>query len=270
MDAATATTPAVRFNRLLPYWAVLRTDIRQVTRSWAYWIWVFLFVAISASHVIYRYALANVAGYSHAPDGTHMNAAAQTSNVIQVILSSSLAVIAFLSVSSISGERSTVADAVLSRGISRYSYFMAKWNARVITILGTFTLLSLTVLLSYRMLLGDGGMEGGISYVGSVLGVLMVAAGLAVVVSWGVTVGAMSTSSVMGITIAWVLLYGGLGVMTLLPEGYPTPREVLIRLQYVFQGKYEMDLVWRVLGVSTLASVFAAAVGLIVFSRKDV
>lgn len=269
MDAA-STLPKVRFNRILPYWAVLRTDVRQVTRSWAYWLWVALFVTVSSAHVIYRYALANVAGMTAAPDGSGMNAAAQTSNVIQVILSASLAVIAFLSVSSISAERSTVADAVLSRGISRRAYFLAKWHARVFTVLGTFTVLSLATLFVYRMLLGDGGLEGGISYVGSFLAVLMVSAGLGVVVSWGVTVGAMTPSTLMGITVAWVLLYGGLSIMTLLPEGYPTPREVLIRLQYVFQGKYDMDLVWRVLGVSTLASVAAAAVGLIVFSRKDV
>ena len=269
MDAAT-TVSKVRFNRFLPYWAVLRTDIRQVTRSWAYWLWVGLFVMISAAHVIYRYALANGAGMTAAPDGSSMNAAAQTSNVIQVILSASLAVIAFLSVSSISGERNTVADAVLSRGISRRAYFMAKWHARVITVLGTFTFLSLAVLLTYRILLGDGGLEGGISYVGSVLGVMMVAAGLGVVVSMGVTIGAMSPSTLMGITVAWVFLYGGLSVMTILPEGYPTPREVLTHLTFVFQGKYDMDLVWRVLGVSALTSVIAAAVGLVVFNRKDV
>ena len=269
MDAAT-TVSKVRFNRFLPYWAVLRTDIRQVTRSWAYWLWVGLFVMISAAHVIYRYALAKSAGMTAAPDGSGMNAAAQTSNVIQVILSASLAVIAFLSVSRISGERNTVADAVLSRGISRRAYFMAKWHARVITVLGTFTFLSLAVLLTYRILLGDGGLEGGISYVGSVLGVMMVAAGLGVVVSIGVTIGAMSPSTLMGITVAWVFLYGGLSVMTILPEGYPTPREVLSSLTYVFQGKYDMDLVWRVLGVSALTSVIAAAVGLVVFNRKDV
>ncbi|MFO0938558.1 MAG: ABC transporter permease [Gemmataceae bacterium] len=269
MDAATVI-PKVRFNRFLPYWAVLRTDIRQVTRSWAYWLWVGLFVVISSAHVIYRYALANGAGFTTAPDGTGLNAAAQTSNVIQLILQGSLAVVAFLSVSSISGERSTVADAVLSRGISRYAYFMAKWHARVITVLGTFIFLSLGVLLVYRMLLGEGGLVGGISYIGSVLGVVMVAAGMGIVVSWGVTIGAMSPSTLMGITIAWLVLYGGLSIMFLLPEGYPTPREVLSRLQDVFQGNYNMDLVWRVLGVSTLVSFAAAAVGLLTFSRKDV
>src|SRR5215203_1792252 len=93
MDAA-STLPKVRFNTILPYWAVLRTDVRQVTRSWAYWLWVGLFVTVSSAHVIYRYALANVAGMTAAPDGSNLNAAAQTSNVIQVILSASLAVIA--------------------------------------------------------------------------------------------------------------------------------------------------------------------------------
>jgi hypothetical protein len=288
MDAAIAV-PNVRFNRFLPYWAVLRTDIRTVLRSWAFWLWVCLFVVISAGHVIYRYALAKT-GYVADQNRTALTAAAQTSYVIQVVLSASLAVITFLSVSSISSERATVADAVLSRGISRRSYFLAKWHARMVTVLGTFMLLSLGLLFVYTLLLGDGSVveqiktvnaDGtttvadkviipGVSFLGSLLGVIMIAAGLAVVVSAGVSIGAISNGTLFGITIAWVLLYGGLSVTTLLPEGYPTPSLVLGRLSLIMQGQYDMAFVGRVLGYSALASVCAAAVGLIAFDRKDV
>jgi ABC-type transport system involved in multi-copper enzyme maturation permease subunit len=288
MDAA-LPVPQVRFLRLLPYWAVLRTDLRTVVRSWAYWLWVSLFVAISAGHIIYRYALVK-SGFTAAEDSTPLTAAAQTSKIIQVILSASLAVVAFLSVSSISSERNTVADAVLSRGISRRAYFMAKWHARLVAVLGTFMLLSLGVLLVYCLLLGDGSVvekltvtnpDGttaikervvfqGLSSVGSVLGVAMVAAGLAVVVSGGVTIGAISNSTLFAITISWVALYGGLSLMTLLPEGYPTPGVVLGRLTQIMQGQYDTQLVGRVLGYSAIASLVLAGIGLVVFDRKDV
>lgn len=288
MDAA-IPYPSVRFNRLLPYWAVLRTDIRSVLRSWAFWLWVSMFVAVASGHVIYRYALMK-SGNLQDHNRTALTAAAQTSSVIQVILSSSLAVIAFLSVSSISSERTTVADAVLSRGISRRAYFLAKWHARLVTVLGTFCVLSLGLLFIYYMLLGDGSVVekvtvtnpdgttavqdkvifSGLSIIGSVLGVMMVAAGLGVVVSAGVSIGAMSNSTLFGITIAWVALYGGLSLTTLLPEGYPTPGLVLGRLTQIMQGQYELALVGRVIGYSAIASLVAALVGLIAFDRKDV
>jgi ABC-2 type transport system permease protein len=288
MDAA-ITIPQVRFNRILPYWAVLRTDIRSVLRNWAYWLWVSLFIAISAGHIIYRYALAK-SGFTAAEDHTPLNAAAQTTKIIIAILTATLGIIAFLSVSSIGSERNTVADAVLSRGISRRAYFLAKWHARLISVLGTFMVLSLLVLFVYYLLLGDGsvlekfqvtntngGVEikervvfSGLSIVGSILGVSMVAAGLAVIVSAGVSIGAMTQSTLFAITISWVALYGGMSLMTLLPDGYPTPGVVLGRLTEIMQGHYDMSLVYRVLGYATVASITAAFVGLVVFDRKDV
>jgi hypothetical protein len=99
---------------------------------------------------------------------------------------------------------------------------------------------------------------------------MMVAAGLGVVVSAGVSIGAMSNSTLFGITIAWVALYGGLSLTTLLPEGYPTPGLVLGRLTQIMQGQYELALVGRVIGYSAIASLAAALVGLIAFDRKDV
>jgi hypothetical protein len=150
--------------------------------------------------------------------------------------------------------------------------------------------LSLGVLLVYCLLLGDGSVvekltvtnpDGttaikervvfqGLSSVGSVLGVAMVAAGLAVVVSGGVTIGAISNSTLFAITISWVALYGGLSLMTLLPEGYPTPGVVLGRLTQIMQGQYDTQLVGRVLGYSAIASLVLAGIGLVVFDRKDV
>jgi len=38
MDAAAKSE--IHYRRLLPYWAVLQTDLRQTVRSWVYVIWV--------------------------------------------------------------------------------------------------------------------------------------------------------------------------------------------------------------------------------------
>ena len=48
-----------------------------------------------------------------------------------------------------------MADSVLSRGISRYQYFLGKWHARLVTMLGTFFVLGLLMLTSALFLLHE-------------------------------------------------------------------------------------------------------------------
>ena len=47
MDAAAAAIP-FRFNRVLPYWAVLQADVHQTLRSWVYRTWVLVSVLAAA------------------------------------------------------------------------------------------------------------------------------------------------------------------------------------------------------------------------------
>jgi ABC-2 type transport system permease protein len=85
-----------------------------------------------------------------------------------------------------------------------------------------------------------------------------------------VTVGSLSGSTVMGITLFWLLLYGGVVVLSLLPEPYPSPERMLGRLKFVLRGQYDPGLVTEVVAASVVLSGAAAVVGLVGFSRKDV
>lgn len=59
----------------------------------------------------------------------------------------SMTLVVVLTTGCISSERGTLADSVLSRGISRYQYFLGKWHARLVTVIGTFLLLgSITII----------------------------------------------------------------------------------------------------------------------------
>ena len=60
----------------------------------------------------------------------------------------SLALVVVLAVSAISAEKGTVADSVLSRGISRHQYFLAKWHARLVVVTATFAVLAAAMLLA--------------------------------------------------------------------------------------------------------------------------
>ena len=70
--------------------------------------------------------------------GIIQSASLQISHLLRWIVLGSAVIICVLTAGSISSERGTMADSVLSRGISRHQYFLGKWHARLATVLGTF------------------------------------------------------------------------------------------------------------------------------------
>lgn len=258
MDQQLSVPPAVRFNRLLPYWAVLQTDLRQTTQSWVYRLWVIVTVLGAGGSVAYKTGV-------HQQAGIAQSASDRASDLARGLGAAGLALVALLAVSAVGGERATVADAVLSRGISRRQYFLAKWHARLAVVLATFAVLAALVLGANQWLL-----KGDLTLIGSLMGCLLVAAALTVVVTWGVTIGALANGTVLGITVFWLLIYGGLLAASFLPESYPSPQRVLENLRAVLRGMYDPDGVVRVLTAAAVLSLAAAVVGLIGFGRKDV
>jgi ABC-type transport system involved in multi-copper enzyme maturation permease subunit len=252
----------VRFNRFLPYWAVFLTDLRQTARSWVYRLWVLMTLAAAAGLLLYKVGL-------HKEAGMFQSAAAQSGDLFRVMVVGSLALVVVLAVSAISAERGTVADSVLSRGISRHQYFLAKWHARLVVVTVTFAALAGLVLLATYFLFKDDA-QSDLSLVGGLAAVLAVCAVLAAIVSWGVTIGALTNTTVLGITVFWLVLYGSGFLLSLLPEPWPSPERQLARLKYVMQGQYNPAVLTQLLVASAAACVGAATVGLLGFSKRDV
>ena len=173
--------------------------------------------------------------------GIFQSAAAQCGELFRVLVVGSLALVVVLAVSAISSEKGTVADSVLSRGISRHQYFLAKWHARLVVVTATFALLAMGMLLAgYFLFKADTGTD--LTLTGGLAAIIAVAAVLAVIVSWGVVIGALSNGTVLGITVFWLVLYGAGFLMTLLPEPWPSPDRVLGRLKFVLQGQFNEGL----------------------------
>jgi tetratricopeptide (TPR) repeat protein len=91
----------------------------------------------------------------HKEAGLFQSAAAQSGDLFRIMVVGSLALVVVLAVSAISSERGTVADSVLSRGISRHQYFLAKWHARLVVVTATFATLACLVLLTSYFLFKD-------------------------------------------------------------------------------------------------------------------
>lgn len=260
MDATTTTTPTVtpRFNPLLPYFAVLRTDLRQTFHGWLFRLWVIVSVVGAIGYGLYKFGI-------HREVGLVQSASEQTGVLLGTLGVVTLAFVSLVAVHAVSGERGTVADSILSRGISRRQYFAAKWHARSVVLLLAFAVLSAGVLAAYHYLL-----EPDLSLAGCAVGIAVAAAVLAAVIAWGVTVGAMSNGTVIGTTLFWLVLFGGLFLLSFLPSPFPSGAGLLTTLRTTLRGNFDPAKVAQVIGVCLAVAAAGGLVGLVGYSKKDV
>jgi ABC-2 type transport system permease protein len=258
MDAPT-TLPAIRINRFLPYWAVLGSDVRQTINSWIYRLWVLLSLASAIGYLLYRFGAKQMGGFV-------ANAPEIVGDLLTWVVWGSVTLIIVLTAGTISGERGTVADSVLSRGISRYQYFLGKWHARLMVILSTYLVLAVTALCGSFLLLHSDTL----TIDGSVVAIIVVGALLVLVITCGVSVSALSTSTVVSITLVWLLLYGCGFLMSLLPAHYPAPDRALQNLPNVLKGYYDWHMISRLVSGALSMSLLIALAGMIGFARRDV
>lgn len=261
MDATTlSTAPAlVRINRLLPYWAVLQSDFKATFNSWIYRVWVLLSFGVAIGYLLYRFGAARVSGMiQSAPD--------TIGDLLHWVIYGSVTLIIALTAGTICAERGTMADSVLSRGISRYQYFLGKLHARLALVLLTYLLKSsLAVIGGYYMLHSED-----MTIHGSLVAMLVVASLLVFVVTFGVSVSAMSSNTLVSIAVVWMTLYGGGFIISQLPGSLPSPERALQSLPSVLKGWYDWNVLSRLMLTSLGISAGTALFGMIYFSRRDV
>jgi hypothetical protein len=253
-----ATTKPVAINRWLPYWAVLQADMHQTLRSWVYRVWVLTSLLAAVGYLLYRFGLAHEAGIVQ--PASHLIA-----DLLRWTLLGSVTLIVVLTAGSISAERGTMADSVLSRGISRHQYFLGKWHSRLATVLATFLGMAAAVLVASQFLLHED-----LSLPGCLAALATLTALLAAVVTCGVTVSALFNNTLLGITLLWVLLYGGGFALSMLPGHLLSPDRALTRLPFILRGAYNLESLGQLMLWCVGSSVAVAAVGLAHFARRDV
>jgi ABC-type transport system involved in multi-copper enzyme maturation permease subunit len=249
----------VRTKRLLPYLAVYQADIHQTVHSWVYRTWVLLSAAVAFGYLLYRFGAYQEAGFY--PSTSHL-----ITDLLRWSMVGSVTLIIILTAGSISSERGTLADSILSRGISRYQFFLGKWHARLTAVLVTFAVLGALVLAGSVFLLRDET----ISLTGCLVAMGTVAALLAVVVTCGVTVSALCNSTVLGIAIVWLALYGGGFLLSVMPASWPAPDRLLAGLPNTLLGRYDLEATGRLITGALGTACAVALVGLVGFSRRDV
>jgi ABC-2 type transport system permease protein len=259
MDATTTATPRVRINRLLPYWAVFQADFKDTFNSWIYRVWVLLSIGVAVGYLLYRFGAKQVSGMlQSAPD--------TIGDLLHWVIYGSVTLIIALTAGTICAERGTMADSVLSRGISRYQYFLGKWHARLSLVLSTYLVKGMLVLTgAYYMLHSDA-----MTIHGSLVAMLVVASLLVFVITFGVTVSALSTNTLVSIAVVWMTLYGGGFLLSQLPGVFPSPERAMQSLPNVLKGQYDWNVLGRLILTSLGLSGFTALVGMYCFSRRDI
>jgi ABC-2 type transport system permease protein len=258
MDATLEKKKPLTFNRWLPYWAVLQADVHQTLRSWVYRVWVLVSLLAAAGYLLYRFGLSYEAGIVQPASNL-------VADLLRWTLLGSVTLVVVLTAGSISSERGTMADSVLSRGISRHQYFMGKWHSRLATVLATFLVMSTLVLGAGIFLLHED-----VSLAGSAVALGTVCAVLAAIITCGVTVSAICNSTVLGITLLWLLLYGGGFALSLLPARYPSPARALNSLPFILRGHYDPHTLGELVLWCLALSVVVAVIGLAHFARRDI
>jgi uncharacterized membrane protein len=93
---------------------------------------------------------------------------------------------------------------------------------------------------------------------------------LGAVVTCGVTVSAMCNSTVLGIALLWVTLYGGGFALSMLPVRYLSPDRALALLPHILRGHYDIQALGQLMLWCLLLSLGVAIVGLAHFARRDI
>jgi hypothetical protein len=186
-------------------------------------------------------------------------------DLLRWTLLGSVSLIVVICAGAISSERGTMADSILSRGISRYQYFLGKLHSRLMTIVLTFWILSGIVLFASVCLLHED-----LTWHGSVFALTAISFILMAIITCGITVSAMFNSTLLGLALLWIALYGGGFALTLLPESSTSPIRLMKNLPNMLQGHYDLQvLLYLGLWCATI-SIISALFGLFFFAQRDI
>jgi hypothetical protein len=249
----------VRLNRFLPYWAVFQADFKATLNSWLYRVWVVLTIAVLIGYLLYRFGATRVSGMIQSAPET-------IGDLLHWVIYGGVTLIIALTAGAICAERGTIADSILCRGISRYQYFMGKWHSRLSLVLLTyFVMATFALIAAYYMLHSEA-----LTLDGCFVAMLIVGTMLVFVTTFGVTVSAMSSNTLISIAVVWMTLYGGGFLLTQLPGSIPSPESALQNLPNVMKGFYDWHSLSRTMWISLGVSLGTAVVGMFYFSRRDV
>ena len=235
------------------YFALLRFDVGQLSRSWLVRGWVVLLTAPAAFLVVV------------AANEDELASETLAAYVAAVLAPLSWIVVSILSASAISGEATVIADSILSKSVTRSEYMWAKITARLGVFLGVY--LVVTVPLTY--LVARYASANDTSPAGLAGGLVMVAMLFAFLAAFGIALSTMFRNvqlSALGVLLTAVISGVALQFLGL---NWMSTTAVLDELPETFRGETAVDDQIRVVVVFAALTAAAIASGVWYFRRKD-
>lgn len=281
---------------------MFQTDLATLARSWVLRAWLMLTVLAAVVTLLDRGdpqttsqkpGGAVLAALLH-PVDTTTGEAHTLRELLKFYVVIWVSFVIVLTGGTISSELGVVADSVLSRGISRWQYFLGKWTARLTAVLGVYLLVIVPTALVLWVSAGpaqgvnepvmraefnseEPGVEPAplilqraLSLGGVAFAVAQVAALLAFVVTCSIAYSASFGSTVISIAVGWVSLYGSGLILSILDVTNFSPARLLREMPDLVRGQYvAADQCWLLGGWVALILAIATASG-VVFARRDV
>jgi ABC-type transport system involved in multi-copper enzyme maturation permease subunit len=281
---------------------VFTTDLATLARSWVLRAWFVLTLLVALVTMLdhgdpqttsQKPGGAVLAALLH-PVDTTTGEAHTLRELLKFYIVIWVSFIIVLTGGTISSELGVVADSVLSRGISRWQYFLGKWTGRLTAVLGVYLLVIVPTALVLWISSGSGKpaaevvaqaefdseetgaepaplvLQRALSLGGVAFAVAEVAALLALVVTCGIAFSASFGNTVISIGVGWVSVYGTGLILSILDVTYFSPARLLREMPDLVRGQYvAADQWWLLSGWVALTLAVMTASG-IVFARRDV
>ena len=282
-----------------------------MTRGWVLRVW-FVLTALVALVALLDHTdppFAHYTGRDNVVTAFLHPVASSASNIgiVRELLKHYIAVwvtfVVLLTAGTVTSELGVVADSVLSRGVSRWQYFLGKLSARLAAVLAVYALVMVPTTLVLWLEappstspLGDpdvvasavgangfltaepntfpspapAGDAGPLTFAGACFALARVAVLLVVVVTGSIAFSAGFTSSVLSIAVSWMTVYGGGLLLSLLDVRHVSPASLLRELPDLLAGNYSATQQFTILGGWLAAAAVLALASGSVFARRDV
>ena len=281
---------------------MFQTDLSNLARSWVLRVWFVLTVLVAMVTMLdhgdprataQKPGGAVLAALLH-PIDTTSGEASTLRELLKFYIVIWVSFIIVLTAGTISAELGVVADSVLCRGISRWQYFLGKWTARLVAVLGVYLLVAVPCGLILWLSSGLTShpneqvaqaefnsaevvqppdpieLHRPLTLSGVALALTQVAALLAFVVTCGVALSASFDSTVISIAVGWVTIYGTGLILSILDVSRFSPARLIRELPDVLNGHLSAtDLTWSIGGWLALTLAVFITSG-VCFARRDV
>ena len=263
-SASTAMPP----SRWLPLWSILEMDLKQTLRSWLYRLSLLAVLIVSLGVLLNRAAV-------HREAGLIQYASVHVGDFLQYTIIFGAALSALFTANVIAGERGNLIDSTLCRGVGRWHFFVGKWVARSVAVLGGFLAVGLVFMVAAVFIL-----KSDLDFDHCLVAMILVGSVLWLMVSATMAVSATVNNTMLSLGVVLFVLYGLMALLWLVPIGGFTLTRFLNTLPMMIRpndpnpapGTYFIPMMpfLKMAGYIALAGCSCAAVGMVHFMRKDV